>query len=64
MAVVRHSLISLGLGDPRMSKISQLKYVIRGIKKATGPRTRLPNNTRPVEDNAKAMVSFVRLEWG
>ena len=44
MAAVRHAQISLGLGDPRMSDMPQLGYIIRGIKKATGgpPRTRLP----------------------
>ena len=43
MAAVRHSQIRLGLGDPRMSEMPQLGYVIRGIKKSTGgpPRTRL-----------------------
>jgi len=44
MAAVRHAQISLGLGDPRMSDMPQLGYILRGIKKATGgpPGTRLP----------------------
>lgn len=44
MAAVRHAQISMGLGDPRMSDMPQLGYVIRGIKRVTGgpPRTRLP----------------------
>jgi len=38
----------LGLGDPQMT---QLGYVIRGIKKATGspPRTRLPIKPDPLK---------------
>ena len=43
MAAVRHSQISMGLGDPQMSNMPQLGYIIRGIKRVTGssPRTRL-----------------------
>ena len=44
LAAVRHAQISLGLGDPKMCDIPQLKYVIKGIKRYTGQqtRTRLP----------------------
>ena len=44
MAAVRHTQISMGLGDSRMSDMPQLGYIIRGIKRVTGgpPKTRLP----------------------
>ena len=44
MAAVRHAQISMGVGDPRMSNMPQLGYIIRDIGRVTGgpPRTRLP----------------------
>ena len=45
MAAVRHSQISLGLGDPKLGEMTQLEYVMKGLKrKATYStrRTRLP----------------------
>jgi len=44
MSAVRHAQISMGLGNPHMSDMPQLGYIIRGIKRVTGgpPRTRLP----------------------
>jgi len=39
--------------------------LLEALRKLLGPtQDKTTNNTRPVEDNAKAMVSFVRLEWG
>ena len=44
LAAVRYTQISLGLGDPEMSKMPQLEYVVKGLKRSSaGPkRTRLP----------------------
>ena len=42
MAAVRHAQISVGLGDPRMNDMSQLEYIIRGIKRGNYWGTRLP----------------------
>ncbi len=44
LAVVRHTQISLGLGDMNMGQMPQLEYVIRGMKRLARPsgRTRLP----------------------
>ncbi len=45
LAAVRHAQIALGMGDPRISSMPQLEYVVRGArKKAAGrpSRTRLP----------------------
>ncbi len=44
LAAVRFTQISLGLGDPHMSEMTQLEYAVRGYKRlATAPgRQRLP----------------------
>ena len=44
LAVVRHTQIALGLGDPLMGNMSRLEYVIKGLKRKArrAPRTRLP----------------------
>ena len=45
LAAVRHSQIAIGLGDPHMSDMPQLEYVVKGLKKKTAgapQRTRLP----------------------
>ena len=44
LAAIRHAQIALGLGNPHMENMSQLEYVVRGVKRLTnGPvRTRLP----------------------
>ena len=45
LAALRHSRIALGLGDPHMGGMVQLEYVIKGLKRVSGPqasRTRLP----------------------
>ena len=45
LAALRHSQIALGLGDPHMGGMVQLEYVIKGLKRVSGPqasRTRLP----------------------
>lgn len=45
LAAVRHAQIAIGLGDPHMSNMPQLEYVIKGMRKKTArapQRTRLP----------------------
>ena len=45
MAAVRHTQIALGLVDPGMGRMSQLEYVVKGLKRQTSGRpaqTRLP----------------------
>ncbi len=45
LAAIRHSQISLGLGDPSMGRMIRLEYVVKGLKrKATqaARRVRLP----------------------
>ena len=44
LAAVRHSQIALGLGDPKIGAMTQLEYVMRGMKRKTQTtrRTRLP----------------------
>ena len=44
LAAVRYTQISFGLGDPEMSKMPQLEYVVKDLKRSSvGPkRTRLP----------------------
>ncbi len=44
LLAVRHTQISLGLGDPRIGEMPQLEYTIKGLKKkaAAGKQTRLP----------------------
>ena len=44
LSAVRHAQIALGLGDPDMSKMPQLEYVVKGLKRNTSTikRTRLP----------------------
>jgi len=40
LAAVRHSQISLGLGDPKIGEIPQLEYVLRGMKRKAQRSTR------------------------
>lgn len=44
LAAVRHSQISLGLGDPQMGSMPRLEYVVRGMKRKaqTVKQPRLP----------------------
>ena len=45
LAAVRHAQIAIGLGDPHMSDMPQLEYVVKGLRKKTAgaaQRTRLP----------------------
>ena len=44
LAAIRHAQIALGLGNPHMENMSQLEYVVRGVKRLTNRpvRTRLP----------------------
>lgn len=44
LAAVRYAQIAIGLGSPHMENMTQLEYVVRGVKRLTnGPvRTRLP----------------------
>ena len=44
LAAVRYDQICLGLGDPNIHQITQLEYVMKGIKRSTAEstRTRLP----------------------
>ena len=44
LAAIRHAQIALGLGNPHMENMTQLEYVMRGVKRLTnGPvQTRLP----------------------
>ncbi len=44
LAAVRHTQISLGMGDPHMGMMPQLEYVLKGMKRKTPstPRTQLP----------------------
>ena len=46
LAAVRHTQITLGLGDPKMHSMPQLEYVVRGIKKMVdnSVRPRLPRS--------------------
>ena len=44
LAAVRHSQISVGMGDPNMGDMPQLDYVVKGLKclASTPQRPRLP----------------------
>lgn len=45
LAAVRHTQISLGMGDPKMSDMPRLEYVVKGARKLAKPaqaRKRLP----------------------
>lgn len=44
LAAVRHSQISLGMGDPQMGTMPQLEYILKGVKRKaqSSSRTRLP----------------------
>ena len=44
MAAVHHTQIALGMGDPHMGEMSQLEYVVKGLKRQPGRPTctRLP----------------------
>ena len=44
LAAIRHAQIAIGLGDPRMSEMPQLEYVLKGLKRKTAGkrRVRLP----------------------
>ena len=58
LAAIRHTQISLGLGDPEMGGMTRLEYVVKGCKrKATNAskRTRLP--ITPV------ILGRLRVEW-
>ena len=35
LAAVRHAQIAIGLGDPHMSDMPQLEYVVKGLRKKT-----------------------------
>ncbi len=39
LAAVRHTQISLGLGDPRVDAMPQLEYVTKGLKKRTAGKS-------------------------
>ena len=45
LAAVRHAQIALGLGDPHISEMPRLEYIMKGFKRQTagsGKNTRLP----------------------
>ena len=49
LAAVRHAQTALGLGDPQISEMPQLEYIMKGFKRQTagfGKNTRLPITPR------------------
>ncbi len=46
LSAVRHTQIALGLGDPHVSAMPQLEYVIKGLKKKTAGRS--SRDRRPI----------------
>jgi len=44
LAAIRHAQIALGLGNPHMENMTQLEYVVRGVKRLSNKpvRTRHP----------------------
>ena len=41
LAAVRHAQLGLGLGDPHISEMPQLEYVVKGFPAQSGGRPRL-----------------------
>ena len=57
LAAVRHSQIALGLGDRKIGSMTQLEYVIRGMKRKTQTTRRMRLPISPV------MLQGVRRIW-
>ena len=58
LAAIRHTQISLGLGDPKMGGMTRLEYVVKGCKrKATNSSRRTRLAITP------AILGRLRVEW-
>ena len=60
LAAIRHSQITLGMGDPHMGDMHRLDYVVKGLKRQTrsGPTLSAANNARDSRASAEGLADL------
>lgn len=59
LSAVRHTQITLGLGDPRVGEMPQLEYVVKGIRKRTSEKNK--RKRLPISPN---ILKKLKKVWG